>query len=100
MMKSKAANEHETGMLEYLEDIIGTSRYKESLEKLAERVEILNERRTEKLNRLKLIENDINTLKEPMQAAVEYLKLENDIMLNKNILYQKKMYINYKLLII
>lgn len=28
MMKCKAENEHETGMLEYLEDIIGTSRYK------------------------------------------------------------------------
>lgn len=27
MMKSKAENEHETGLLEYLEDIIGTSRY-------------------------------------------------------------------------
>lgn len=28
MMKCKGQNEHETGMLEYLEDIIGTSRYK------------------------------------------------------------------------
>jgi structural maintenance of chromosome 4 len=28
MMKSKGANENETGMLEYLEDIIGTNRYK------------------------------------------------------------------------
>lgn len=28
MMKPKAQNEHESGMLEYLEDIIGTSRYK------------------------------------------------------------------------
>lgn len=26
-MKSKGENEHETGVLEYLEDIIGTSRY-------------------------------------------------------------------------
>ena len=28
MMKPKAQSEHDTGMLEYLEDIIGTSRYK------------------------------------------------------------------------
>lgn len=28
MMKPKALTEHESGMLEYLEDIIGTSRYK------------------------------------------------------------------------
>ncbi|GJQ67663.1 putative structural maintenance of chromosomes protein [Trypoxylus dichotomus] len=91
MMKSKATNEHETGMLEYLEDIIGTSRYKEPLEKLLDRVESLTERRTEKLNRLKLIESDINELKGPMEEAVEYLKLENTITKNKNILYQKKL---------
>lgn len=30
MMKPKAVTEHESGMLEYLEDIIGTSRYKVS----------------------------------------------------------------------
>ena len=30
-MKSKGANENETGMLEYLEDIIGTGRYKVGL---------------------------------------------------------------------
>lgn len=28
MMKCKGENENESGMLEYLEDIIGTSRYK------------------------------------------------------------------------
>lgn len=28
MMKPKGLTEHESGMLEYLEDIIGTSRYK------------------------------------------------------------------------
>jgi hypothetical protein len=28
MMKPKGQTEHDTGMLEYLEDIIGTSRYK------------------------------------------------------------------------
>lgn len=27
MMKPKAPNEHESGMLEFLEDIIGSSRY-------------------------------------------------------------------------
>lgn len=30
MMKPKAPNEHESGMLEFLEDIIGTTRYKVS----------------------------------------------------------------------
>lgn len=30
MMSCKGDNEHESGMLEYLEDIIGTTRYKVS----------------------------------------------------------------------
>ena len=30
LMKPKALTEHETGMLEYLEDIVGSSRYKAS----------------------------------------------------------------------
>lgn len=32
MMKPKAENEHSTGMLEYLEDVIGTVRYKVSFQ--------------------------------------------------------------------
>lgn len=63
----------------------------ESIEKLFDRVELLNERRSDKLNRLKLIETDMNELRGPMEEAVEYLKLENSIMINKNALYQKKM---------
>ena len=31
LMKPKALTEHETGMLEYLEDIVGSSRYKASI---------------------------------------------------------------------
>ena len=49
MMKPKAPNEHEDGMLEYLEDIIGSSRFKEPIEELAKKVEELNEARGEKV---------------------------------------------------
>lgn len=53
MMKPKAQSEHEEGMLEYLEDIIGSSRFKEPIEQLANEVENLNEARGEKvLNKL------------------------------------------------
>ncbi|KAL2753243.1 hypothetical protein ACRALDRAFT_1052131 [Sodiomyces alcalophilus JCM 7366] len=34
-MKAKAANEHDDGLLEYLEDIIGTSKYKTPIEEAA-----------------------------------------------------------------
>lgn len=49
MMKPKAQSEHEEGTLEYLEDIIGSSRFKEPIEKLANEVEALNDARGEKV---------------------------------------------------
>ena len=49
MMKPKAESEHEEGMLEYLEDIIGTNRFKEPIEQASKDVEELNEKRGEKV---------------------------------------------------
>ena len=49
LMKPKAQSEHDDGMLEFLEDIVGTSRFKEPIEELAKRVEELNEARGEKV---------------------------------------------------
>jgi structural maintenance of chromosome 4 len=42
-MKPKAQGEHDDGLLEYLEDIIGTSKYKTPIEESAAEVETLNE---------------------------------------------------------
>lgn len=49
-MKPKAANEHEEGLLEYLEDIIGTIRYKPQLESISVEIDKVNEIRTEKVS--------------------------------------------------
>ncbi len=49
LMKPRAQSEHDEGMLEFLEDIIGTSRFKEPIEELATKVEELNESRGEKV---------------------------------------------------
>ncbi|RZC39072.1 structural maintenance of chromosomes protein 4, partial [Asbolus verrucosus] len=92
MMKCKGANENETGMLEYLEDIIGTNRYKKPLVELTERIENLSVLRSEKLNRLKLIEKELEELKAPMEEAVGFLKMENKVVTCKNFLYQKYIY--------
>lgn len=78
-MKPKGQNEHDTGMLEFLEDIIGTYRFKEPLEKLNEKVEMLTELRVEKLHRLRIVEKEKQALEEPMQTAVQYLQTENEI---------------------
>ena len=57
-MKPKAQNEHEEGLLEYLEDIIGTSRFKQPIEDQQKLLEQLTEERDEKLTRLKIVEKD------------------------------------------
>ncbi|XP_016420868.1 structural maintenance of chromosomes protein 4-like [Sinocyclocheilus rhinocerous] len=50
MMKPKGQTEHDEGMLEYLEDIIGSCRLKEPINILCRRVELLNEQRGEKFS--------------------------------------------------
>lgn len=89
MMKPKAQTEHDTGMLEYLEDIIGSSRFKEPIELLYKRVEELNEQRVEKLNRVKLVEKEKDDLEEPKNEAVAHLKLENEVVKRQNTLFQR-----------
>lgn len=62
MMKPKGQNEGETGLLEYLEDIIGSHVYKERIEEAAQLLETLNEDRNMKLNRLKIGEKEVKNL--------------------------------------
>ncbi|CAB1423248.1 unnamed protein product [Pleuronectes platessa] len=88
MMKPKGQTEHDEGMLEYLEDIIGSCRLKEPIQTLARRIELLNEQRGEKLNRVKLVEKEKNALEGERNKAVEFLTLENDIFKLKSQLSQ------------
>uniref|UniRef100_A0A3Q1IL83 Structural maintenance of chromosomes protein 4 n=1 Tax=Anabas testudineus TaxID=64144 RepID=A0A3Q1IL83_ANATE len=88
MMKPKGQTEHDEGMLEYLEDIIGSCRLKEPIQTLSRRIELLNEQRGEKLNRVKLVEKEKNALEGERNKAVEFLTLENDIFKHKSQLCQ------------
>lgn len=58
LMKPKAQTEHEDGLLEYLEDIIGTTQYKEQIEAASKDVEELNDQRGERMNRLRVVERE------------------------------------------
>ena len=88
-MKPKAATEHDEGMLEFLEDIIGSNRFKVPIEQLSKRVEHLSEVRVEKLNRVKAIEKEKDDLEGVKNEALEYLRKENEVVRKKNMLYQK-----------
>ncbi|KAK2578285.1 hypothetical protein KPH14_007650 [Odynerus spinipes] len=90
LMKPKSVKENEAGMLEFLEDIIGTVRYKEPLDKLAEKVEQLTDYRAEKMNRLRIVEKEKIVLKKPMEDALHYLIMENSITKLQHELYSYK----------
>jgi structural maintenance of chromosome 4 len=137
LMKPKAQNPHETGLLEYLEDIIGTNVYVEHIENWAKKVfplprltrprsrlvffadsaaqlEELNEERTEKLNRVRVVEKEKEALEVRCQPltlrrvpharacmtalqgakmeAEEYLQKECEIIDKKAIMYQYMRY--------
>ena len=87
-MKPKAANEHDDGLLEYLEDIIGTSRYKTPIEEAATEVETLNEVCVEKQARVQHVEKEKNGLEDKKNRALGYIRDENELAEKQSTLYQ------------
>ncbi|XP_075013558.1 structural maintenance of chromosomes protein 4 isoform X2 [Calonectris borealis] len=92
MMKPKGQTEHDEGMLEYLEDLIGSARLKDPIQTLCRRVEILNEQRGEKLNRVKMVEKEKDALEADRNKAIEFLCLENKMFKEKNNICQYYIY--------
>ncbi|KAH8582408.1 SMC4 SMC4 [Cryptosporidium sp. chipmunk genotype I] len=86
-MKPKSTNANEDGLLEYIEDIIGSSRFIPDIEKHSIELEQFNELRQEKLNRLKITEKELNTLKAPYNMAIEFFTLEREICIAKLLLH-------------
>ncbi|KAF4126224.1 structural maintenance of chromosome 4 [Geosmithia morbida] len=87
-MKPKAPNEHDDGLLEYLEDIIGTSKYKSPIEESAAEVEALNEVCAEKNGRVQHVEKEKNSLEDKKDKATAFMRDENDLFLKQSALYQ------------
>ena len=87
-MKPKAASEHDDGLLEYLEDIIGTSKYKSPIEESATEVETLNEVCTEKNSRVQHVEKEKTSLEDKKNKALAYIKDENELACKQSALYQ------------
>lgn len=87
-MKAKAGNEHEDGLLEYLEDIIGTSRYKTPIEETATEVETLNDICMDKSGRVQHVEKEKHSLEEKKDKALDYIHDENELTMKQSALYQ------------
>ena len=86
MMKPKAENENETGLLEFLEDIIGTRRYVPLIDKLSKSIEDLGEIKTSKANRVKISRNEINQLEDVKDQSLGYYHKEKESQILRHLL--------------
>lgn len=86
MMKPKSTNAHDLGLLEYLEDIIGSNRHIEKIEETATAVEALNEERGHKLNRVKAAESERDSLESAKIEAEDYIDKERNMLGKKSTL--------------
>ncbi|RYE82089.1 MAG: hypothetical protein EOO65_05950 [Methanosarcinales archaeon] len=73
MMKPKAQAVGEEGLLEYLEDIIGSNQYVTKIEEAEKTLDQLSTERNEKLNRVKVVEKERSFLESSKLEAEAYL---------------------------
>lgn len=78
-MKPKADKDNDDGLLEYLEDIIGTSTYKEEIELLAKQIEELQVSFNEKERIFKLFSQEFNNVEKEVIDTLNYLKMEKKL---------------------
>lgn len=78
-MKPKGRTEHEVGLLEYLEDIIGTNKYVAPIEEASKQLDLLNEERTSKLQRVKFVQKEKEGLEGTKTEAETFLSKEKEI---------------------
>eukprot|EP01094_Clydonella_sp_ATCC50884_P020685 TRINITY_DN4347_c0_g2_i1.p1 TRINITY_DN4347_c0_g2~~TRINITY_DN4347_c0_g2_i1.p1 ORF type:complete len:1334 (+),score=421.86 TRINITY_DN4347_c0_g2_i1:39-4004(+) len=79
LMKPKGATEHEDGLLEYIEDIIGSSRYIKDIDAAYAAIEESNEEYAQKLNRCKTVLKEKDGLEGAKREAEQYLSAEREI---------------------
>ena len=89
MMKPKAPSSHEEGLLEYLEDIIGSNMYVERIEEAHKAMEELNEQRNARHNAMKASNQQVEGLEGSKNEAVAYLGVEQQLHEKQSALYQK-----------
>jgi structural maintenance of chromosome 4 len=83
MMKPKAQNENEEGLLEYLEDLIGSNTFEEPIEKATKVLDEISEVRASAMTRLRAAEKDKEALEGPRKEAEEYVKAEASLFENR-----------------
>ena len=88
MMKPKGEKPGDEGLLEYLEDIIGTNQYVEPIEEKAKALEELNDKRGSQVNRLKIVEKERDALGGAKAEAELFMAKERELLRTRSVLYQ------------
>ena len=86
-MKPMATKEGEVGLLEYLEDIIGSNQYIEDIERIDSEILMQNEERIEKINKVKAAQSELNGMEDEKNMAVNYVKMEQNSMVLNHLQY-------------
>lgn len=93
-MRPKAEKEGEDGLLEYLEDITGTAKYKPQIETILQEIEVLNESCIEKENRFHIVDQEKSSLETGKDEALEFLEKEKTLTLLRSKMIQYKIWQN------
>jgi structural maintenance of chromosome 4 len=87
-MKPKTGKPDDPGLLEYLEDIIGSYTYKEKIDALEEDYNRLFDSKREKTDITKISEKELENLESSKNAAIEYVKRERTVFKLLNVQHQ------------
>ena len=87
-MKSKSGDREKPGLLEYLEDIIGSNIYIDQIEEGIKEYNMIEETKHEKGELMKLAEVELRNMSKSKEEAIRYVKKERQIYQIHNILQQ------------
>ena len=88
MMKPMGDGQHEEGLLEYLEDLIGSNQFIEGITEKTIQFNELSEQRNEHIHRVKQAEKEKDALEGPRQEAEMYVKAVTELLESKCTLAQ------------
>lgn len=88
LMKPKAVDDNKIGLLEYLEEIIGSDVYVERISQIEKELEELAEDVASKKMQVEEANKSVESLTQPVKLALEYLEYHKKIYQYKNIKYQ------------
>ena len=87
-MKPKSNDISNPGLLEYLEDIIGSNQYKQKIESLEEEYTQLVDMQADRQERVRINEEDLEKLDDSKNTAIEYVRKEKECFQLRNVSLQ------------